>query len=171
VNTSYSGDLNLGSMGELDTGVVFAGVGEPLIRVDALLETVKIVKEQRNAIRFRINTNGLYGSDATSCVVSKLIHSGVVVTNDQDQRRDSRIDCISVALMCDNPKAYDDIMKPQIKGGKAFGDVCNFICQLAEAGVNVECTAVDRPGVNITNTKNLALSLGARSFRTRSFFP
>jgi len=36
-------------------------------------------------------------------------------------------------------------------------------------GVDVECTAVARPDVDVTKVEALAMSLGARTFRTRSF--
>jgi MoaA/NifB/PqqE/SkfB family radical SAM enzyme len=47
----------------LPSGVVFAGNGDPLLRLDELIETVSIVKRAMNAIPFRINTNGLVGQD------------------------------------------------------------------------------------------------------------
>lgn len=39
---------------------------------------------------------------------------------------------ISIALQCDNPKQYTEIMKPQ--GGTGFTDVCSFIVACVEAG-------------------------------------
>jgi hypothetical protein len=49
---------------------VFAGSGEPLLRIDTLVETVSIVQSAMNAIPFRINTNGLVGQDTIDKVGS-----------------------------------------------------------------------------------------------------
>jgi hypothetical protein len=42
---------------------------------------------------------------------------------------------------------------------------------LHNAGLDVECTAVERPGVNVAAVRSLALSLGASSFAASSFHP
>jgi len=105
---------SLGSMGEKDAGIVFAGMGEPLTKLDVLLETVELVAKQRNGLSFRINTNGMFGSE--TAVAGALAASSLVVTDDTDRRRETRISNVSVALMCDNPKTYDTIMLPKKKG-------------------------------------------------------
>ena len=153
-------------MGENDQGVAFAGAGEPLLRLDALLETVRLLKARRNGLAFRIVTSGLAGSDAAET----LIQSGLVATADQgDQRRETRIQTISVALQADNPNLYTKLVSPP--AGLGFADTCGFISTLAEAGVEVECTAVEHPDVNIGATRQLAMALGATQLRVRSFFP
>jgi hypothetical protein len=48
--------------------------------------------------------------------------------------------------------------------------VCGFIASLAEAGVEVEATAVERPGVDVAAARKLAEALGA-GFRTRTYHP
>jgi len=154
-----------GSMGEHDKGVVFAGLGDPLLRVEALLETVALVASRQNGLAFRVNTNGLVGPE----VVALLLASDVVTKGDADARRETRVESLSVALPCHDPPSYQKIMEPE--DGKGFGDVCSFIVTLAEAGVYIECTAVDRPDVDLKATEKLALSLGARSFRSRPYHP
>ena len=74
---------------------------------------------------------------------------------------------MSVFLPAASPSKYDELLAP--RGGRGFRDVCGFVARLAEAGVNVECTAVARPDVNVAEIETLARSLGARSFRTRSW--
>lgn len=82
---------------------------------------------------------------------------------------ESKIDVVSVMLASDNPVQYSDLMQPQ--DGKGFGDVCNFVVTLAELGVDVECTAVNAPGVKIDAVSKLATSLGAIMFKAREFVP
>ena len=160
-----AGEGSLGGMGELDGGVCFAGAGEPLLRVDDLLEVVRSVKRRRNAIPFRINTNGLLGLD----VVEKLSSSGLLHMHAEDTRRETGIDKISVFLPSNEPKSFDKLLRPY--DGKSFGDACSFMSAMAETGVKVECTTVSRPGVDVTSVKNLADALGAHEFRVRSFHP
>lgn len=71
--------------------------------------------------------------------------------------------------MADNPKQYAEIMQPQVN--LSFGDICNFIVCAAEAGLQVDCTAVERPDVNIQRVRSLATSLGATSFSSYKYFP
>jgi hypothetical protein len=154
----------LGSMGEMDGGVVFQGNGDPLAATSVVIETVRLVAEQRNGIAFRLNTLGLCGPTD----LEELLLSGVLAVGDHDQRRETRIATVSVFLPAAEPVQYAALLQPH-NNNKAFQDVCSFCVQLAEAGVNLECTAVDRPDVNVAEVKALALSLGARSFRTRSW--
>lgn len=161
-------DADRGSMGETDPGVVFAGYGEPLLRVDTLLDTVKLVKEEQNGVPFRINTNGLFFEDDDD-VVQKLLDSGLVAVGDDDMRRETRIQSISVFLPSNSAAAYAEIMQPP--EGKGLLDVIGFITSLAEAGVQVECTAVEHPAVDLAKTESLAMALGASSFRTRTYHP
>ena len=41
--------------------------------------------------------------------------------------------------------------------------------RVAQAGVAVEVTAVDRPDVDVARVEALAMALGAKTFRTRSW--
>jgi len=150
-----------GSMGEMDGGIVFAGYGEPLLRSEILFEVVDAFKSVRNGIPFRINTNGLILPETV--LASSLIHRG-----DSDSRRDTRIDTISVNIGAQNPDIYKKVMQPQ--GSLGFRDVCNFISTLSEAGMNVECTVSENPMVDINATRELAFALGARTFRTRTYW-
>lgn len=83
--------------------------------------------------------------------------------------KSSGIKHLSVSLMADTPKQYAEIMQPQ--GKLTFGDVCNFVVCATEAGLSVDCTAVERPDVNIQRVRSLATSLGAASFSSYQYFP
>jgi hypothetical protein len=155
---------DFGSMGELDGGVVFQGMGDPLMAMEVVLETVRLVAEKRNGLSFRLNTLGLCDDSD----IELLLESEVVARVDQgDRRRETRVSCVSVFLPAASPAKYDELLAPT--NGRGFRDVCGFIVRLSEAGVNVECTAVARPDVSVPEIERLALSLGARSFRTRSW--
>mmetsp|Transcript_14551 Transcript_14551/g.31627 ORF Transcript_14551/g.31627 Transcript_14551/m.31627 type:complete len:258 (-) Transcript_14551:408-1181(-) len=154
---------SLGSMGENDGGVVFQGQGDPLAAVDVVIETVRLVAQRRNGIAFRLNTLGLCDTND----IDLLLSSGVLARGDVDQRRETRIATVSVFLPAANPNKYAELLQP--KDGLGFSDACSFIVRLAEAGVNVECTAVARPDIKVGEVKALATSLGATSFRTRSW--
>ena len=152
-------------MGELDGGVVFAGRGDPLLRINCLLKTISIVSEKRNAIPFRVNTSGLHDES----VVKQLLEApDIVAIGDGDSRRSTRLQSISVSLNAPSPSVYVDVVKPD-RGQAAFGQVCSFVSTLAEAGVQVECTAVKHPKVDIAATERLAYALGASNFRARSY--
>ena len=134
--------------------ITFAGYGEPLLRYDTICEAAELIKQQRMSVSLRIKTNGLILPDYRTDIVARLKRSG--------------IDKMAIALQTDNAPQYVEIMKPQ-EGG--FDDVCAFVSACAEAGLGVDCTAVERPGVDIESTRKLAHSLGATSFTTSTWFP
>lgn len=138
-------------MGESDEGVYFAGQGEPLLKLDTLLETVAIVKENRHGIPFGVETNGLFPTD----IITKLKESGV--------KR------LSVQLLTSNPKQYAELANPDASTG-GFPQVCAFIAAAVEEEFSVTATAVKAPGVNIAQAKALSISLGA-DFEALDYFP
>ena len=178
-------------MGESDAGVVFQGEGDPLEATAVVLETVRLVAARRNGLPFRVNTLGLCDEDALKllleCEVLERLDLRSRVRSrpstshfdlafdlerlDQgDRRRETRIACVSVFLPAATPSKYDELLAPRrARGGRGFRDVCSFVARLTEAGVNVECTAVARPDVNVAEIETRVRSLGARSFRTRSW--
>ena len=53
--------------------------GEPLLRADAVVETVALLKARRNGLAFRVVTSGLGGASWAA----QLLGSGVVATAGQ----------------------------------------------------------------------------------------
>jgi len=51
------GKINVSSMNSDE--VTFAGIGEPLLRLDALVESSKLIKLKRHGLPLRLKTNGL----------------------------------------------------------------------------------------------------------------
>ena len=74
-----------------------------------------------------------------------------------------------MALATADPRQYEELMQPHADSG-GHATVCGFIVNLVEAGVEVECTAVKKPGVDVTAARRLAEALGAVEFRAREYF-
>ena len=132
-------------------GIVFAGYGDPLIRLDELIETTQGILTARPGSPIRVNTLGLVDKTIAFDTAQKL--------------KDSGLESISVAIAADNPPLYDELVQPTECN---FQDVCAFVVACNESGLDVECTAVEHPKVSINNVRNLAESLGA-SFKSRTY--
>ena len=147
----------------LPSELCFAGAGEPLLRLRALEEVAGLVREQQPNLAMRINTNGLVLGSEAADVVQRLQKSGITGA--------------SIALMTSDSTQYSELMKPDsIRLSPAFSipmglkEVTAFASACISAGLEVECTAVERPGVDIEAAKSLAETLGA-SFRARTWHP
>jgi TatD family-associated radical SAM protein len=153
VDSSFElGKISVGSM-ESDE-ITFAGCGEPLLRLETLIESAKLIKDKRHGVPLRVKTNGLIHSSKCNIVASALYEAG--------------IDQISICLISDNPTQYAKIMQP-IDG--TFSDVCSFTIACVEAGIITNCSAIERPDVNITGVRELAKALGASTFTSASYHP
>lgn len=135
--------------------ITFAGFGDPLLRIDVVCDTAELIKEGRHGVPLRVDTMGLVGLSESAAVAARLKESG--------------IDFISIGLHAENPSQYSKIVQPFDK--KGFGEVCNFVIACAEAGLEVECRAVEAPGINVSAVRKLAMSLGAHEFKCVSYFP
>mmetsp|Transcript_10944 Transcript_10944/g.17885 ORF Transcript_10944/g.17885 Transcript_10944/m.17885 type:complete len:222 (-) Transcript_10944:332-997(-) len=135
--------------------ITFAGFGDPLLRPDVLCETAQLIKEARHGVPLRMKTLGLVGMNEAPDLASRLKKSGM--------------ELISIGLHAENPQQHKKIVQPLGKEG--FGEVCSFVIACVEAGLDVECQAVEAPGVNISAVRKLALSLGAHHFSPVSYHP
>lgn len=145
--------------------VCFAGAGEPLLRLRTLEEAAALILQdsQPSMLRLRINTNGLIPRTEAADVARRLRKCGVRAT--------------SISLASSDPKQYAELMKPEaIRYSPGFSlqlglqEVSGFVTECVTAGMKVECTTVQAPGVDIDAAQALATTLGA-SFRARSYFP
>jgi pyruvate-formate lyase-activating enzyme len=130
--------------------VAFAGLGEPLLALESLLQTVQLVHERSPDVVFRCTTNGLFDEQ----VALRLASGGVARA--------------TVALASEDPRRYARLMQPS-EPGRGLKDVTRFISALVDAGVAVEAAVVAAPCVDVAKTSQLARSLGA-SVRVRSYF-
>lgn len=130
--------------------VVFCGYGEPLIRLDLVMQVAGALKQRGYCIR--INTDGqanrLHGHD----ILPEL--AGL-------------IDSISVSLNAPDAATYHRLCNTPF-GEAGFESVCDFIRTAAKTIPQVVATAVTVPGVDIEACRNLAELLGAE-FRVREY--
>ena len=146
--------------------IVFAGEGEPTLRLNTLLSLSEHIQHSRNPcsdLSIRIVTNGL------------------VLANVEDRRRMLQmlkmkgIDELSVALMTSCSKQYDELMQPNICEAKekisAHQRICEMIREAVDVGLSVECTGVEHDKIDKSLAESLGDELGANSFRWRPYFP
>jgi TatD family-associated radical SAM protein len=133
--------------------VVFCGFGEPLERLDCVLEVTRWIKKHSGMI-VRIDTNGQ----------GYLLNKGREVVN---ELREAGVDKISVSLNAHNKETYDQVCKPTFEN--AFGNVLSFI-EKARGKFGVEITAVTIPEVDILKVREIARKLNV-GFRVREYIP
>lgn len=130
--------------------VVFCGYGEPTIRLGAIKEVAKWLKEK--GIKVRLNTNG---------------HGNVINKKNILPELEGLIDVISISLNSDNKEQYYELCNPTIEGD-AFEAVKDFIREAVKYISTVIATVIAKPDVDLKKCENLALSLGAK-FRVREY--
>jgi len=133
--------------------VVFCGFGEPLERLDCLLEVTRWIKKHSEKV-VRIDTNGQgYLLNRERDVVKELKEAGV--------------DKVSVSLNAHNEETYSRICKPQFQN--SFEHVLEFV-EKVKGELETEITAVAIPEVDATKVRQLATKMGVR-FRVRKYVP
>lgn len=145
------------------SAVVFAGVGEPLLRIRVLEGVATALSAAHGSVALRVNTNGCMPASEAPGVALRLKKAGLMA--------------VSVAIATHDPEQYDSLMQPEpLRYSPAFSlplghaEVCCFVQACVAQGLQVECTAAAVPGVDIGATAELAGALGA-SFRERSWHP
>lgn len=133
--------------------VVFCGFGEPLERLDSVLEVSKWIKRHYGKIfTLRVDTNGLaYLLNKGRSVVEELKMAGV--------------DKVSVSLNAHTKEIYNQVCRPIFEN--AFESVLEFIEKAREL-LKVEVTAVRIPEVDIQAVEEIAKKLGVK-FRVRDY--
>jgi len=155
IDVHYSNAKIVG-MGENDSGVTFAGIGEPLTRIDALELIVEKIREKRHGVVLRLMTNGLY--DVQTAI----------------RAADLKLDTYTVSLTSGEPEQWKRLtLRDDADDADFFSlsDWCAFVDALAQSGRKVEVTTPVAPGVDVNLARELAMSLGAVEFRTREYFP
>jgi len=133
--------------------IVFCGFGEPLERLDAVLEVTRRI-EKYYAIGVRVDTNG----------------QGQLLNKDRDvvrELKDAGVDRVSISLNAHNEQTYNLVCKPYFKN--AFAEILGFI-KRATKKLDTEITTVTIPEVNIAEVREIATRMGAK-FRTREYIP
>ena len=137
--------------------VCFAGLGEPLLRLETLCDTIRHVHARRPGVSFRVSTNGLFDSQ---CAVALA---------------DAGIERATVALASADAAQFDALMQAACLPGelrpRGLGDVVAFISRLSMRGVFVEVGVVAHPKVDVSAASRLAHTSGAKGVRVRTYFP
>ena len=126
--------------------IVFCGFGEPMMRMDDLIETAKYIKSKKD-IKTRINTNGL----------GDLIHE----KNTAECIKDC-IDSVSISLNAPDKESYCRVTRPKF-GEKSFDAMLKFAEECRDCGINIAFSVVDEiTPEEIEKSRELAESLGVK---------
>lgn len=106
--------------------VVFCGYGEPTIRLDALLEIAKFVKENYQK-PIRINTNG---------------QANLIWEKDVTPSLKGLVDTISISLNTPNAEKYQELVRSKF-GDKAYEGMLDFAKKAKRYVPNVVLSTVD----------------------------
>lgn len=128
--------------------VVFCGYGEPMIRLDAVKEVSRWIKER--GVKVRIDTNG---------------HGDLIHNRSTAPELKGLVDSISISLDADSSEKYEKICRP-IYGKKTFDEVKRFIVECKDYIPEVSVTVIDMPGIDLDKCRKIADSLGV-GFRIR----
>lgn len=135
--------------------IVFCGFGEPLERLDAVIQVCGWIKRFYGKASFiRIDTNGHgYLLNVGRDVVKELRGAGV--------------NKISISLNAQDSEIYKRVCRPNFED--AFENVLDFV-RRARKVFDVEITAVAIPEVNVERVREIADSLNV-NFRLREHIP
>lgn len=126
--------------------VVFCGYGEPLVRINEVIEIAKFIKNKEN-IKIRVNTNGL----------SNLIHKKNTVPMLKDV-----IDSVSISLNGPNKEIYTKVTRPKF-GEIAFDSMLDFAKECKKYIGEVAFSVVDEISEEeINKSYELAKSIGIK---------
>jgi TatD DNase family protein len=132
------------------TEIVFCGYGEPLLRLDVVLNVSAEVKKRGG--RVRIDTNG-HGN---------LIHKRNILPE-----LSGLVDAVSISLNAQNAELYEKLTQPKF-GAAAYDAVKEFIREAVKYIPDVTATVVSAPGVDVEACRKIAGELGAK-FRVREY--
>jgi len=133
--------------------VVFCGFGEPLERLNCVLEVATWIKKHFGKV-VRIDTNGQgYLLNKGREVVKELKKAGVGK--------------VSVSLNAHDKATYNQVCRPEFEN--AFENVLEFIGK-AKGEFDTEITTVTIPEVDISKVRELAKRMEV-GFRVREYIP
>lgn len=133
--------------------VVFCGFGEPLERVEDVVQIAGILKHFRRDLPIRINTNGL----------ANLIHQ-----RDVTPELKGRIDTVSISLNAPDAGEYDDLTRSRF-GKESFQAMLDFASLCRQYVPHVVMTVVDIIGdEKIQRCQAICNELGVK-LRVRPF--
>jgi hypothetical protein len=157
--------------------IVFAGEGEPTLRLEAL----ETLASQIYCFMKTYNTNEMNMMKKPMRIVTNGL---VLCTHPEKERKNvlhrllsSGVQTLSIALMTSSPHQYETLMQPigfsccSDDDSQIHSKLCELVQDAVRIGFNVELTGVDHEYVDKQLANNLAQELGASSFRFRPYFP
>jgi len=133
--------------------IVFCGFGEPLERLDCIVEVTKWIKKYSGKA-VRIDTNGQ----------GFLLNKGREVI---EELKEAGADRISVSLNAHDKTTYIQICRPKFED--AYESILDFI-EKASKKFDLEITAVTVPEVDVSKVQGIAEKMGVK-FRLRRLIP
>ena len=131
---------------------MFCGYGEPLTRVDMLVQVCDYIRSISN-LQIRVNTNGL----------GDLIHG-----KDIESLLQGKVDVVSISLNAPNAEDYVKVTRPKF-GLPSFDAMIHFASECKKYVPKVVFTVVDCiPQEQIEASRKIAEEVGV-SFRIREF--
>ncbi len=132
--------------------IVFCGYGEPLERIDEVVEVCRYLKSKCD-LPIRVNTNGL----------ADLIHKRPTA-----QQLEGLVDTVSISLNAPTAEEYDSLCHP-VFGKAAFGGMLDFARSCKEYVPHVVFTVVDTIGPEaVEKCREIASSLVV-DYRVRTY--
>jgi 4Fe-4S single cluster domain len=160
--------------------IVFAGEGEPLLRLSTLLRLAHSIKQESSTSTVRITTNGLVPELETrgAAATPSSDNNETIETATARSLAGAGVRSLSVALMTHDPDQYEEIMQPVLVATdnphrrRPHDRVCDMIRAGLTAGLEVEVTAVEAPLVSRSGLERFAAeSLGTTvPVRWRTYF-
>lgn len=133
--------------------VIFCGFGEPTERIDDVIKVADFLKESRNDLRIRMNTNGL----------GNLVHNKDITPLLKD-----RIDTISISLNAPDEKEYYELTRSRF-GIESYSKMLEFASLCKQYIPQVVLTVVDIIGEEkIEKCQKICDEIGVR-LRVRPF--
>ena len=132
--------------------VVFCGFGEPLERLDIVLEISKWLKKKDTEV-VRVDTNG----------------QGYLLNNNRDvvkELKEAGINKVRVSLNTHNKVTYNEVCNPNFEN--AYEKILEFIQKSLKENIETEVTAVTIPEVELIKVREIAERMGAK-FSTRQY--
>ena len=130
--------------------VIFCGFGEPLLRLEVLIEVSRWLKEKGSKIR--INTDGLANAVHKRNILPEL---------------EGLVDSISVSLNADNSELYGKLCRPPFEG--AYNALKQFILEAKKYIPDVTASIVELPNVNVEKCRQIAEQELGVKFRLRPY--
>ncbi|MDD2558782.1 MAG: TatD family nuclease-associated radical SAM protein [Desulfuromonadaceae bacterium] len=130
--------------------VVFCGYGEPLLRLNTVIEVARWLKQYQ--VKVRINTDGQ----------ANLVHERNIVPELK-----GLVDSISISLNASDAQEYQRLCRSTY-GAEGYAGIKDFIREAVKIIPQVIASAVTVPGVDIDACATIAAELGA-DFRERIY--